>query len=432
MASLEDLVRPDGAMVSRQIFTDPEIYAQELDSIFAHCWLYLGHESQIRTPGDYITTYMAEDPVILCRDQNEQVRAFLNSCPHRGMKVCQSDAGNSKFFRCAYHGWTFANDGKLTGVPRLKDAYYGELAVETLGLIPVPRVESYRGFVFGCWDPHAVSLKEYLGDFTWYFDIVIERNLGELEVASGMQRYRATANWKVAADNFAGDDYHVLYTHASSFKLGLLPPYDTMGEYNVYFPNGHGMGDLPKLGQRYQDDLYVANQLGPEAVEYVQELYHKLERTLSPRQVEIFALGEGNIFPNFSWNDFSAFHGVGLFQWHPRGPHHIEVWETYAFDSQAPKVIKDIARVQFSQEQAAAGFFGQDDSGNFEQVTASTRGHVSKRYSYDYTMGIGHEGEIQVAGLPGNLGPHYSEQNQRNFYRTWLKWMSRSKKEALR
>ena len=95
----------------------------------------------------------------------------------------------------------------------------------------------------------------------------------------------------------------------------------------------------------------------------------------------------------------------------------------YAFDRAAPQSLKDIVRVQFSQEQAVSGFFGQDDQENFEQVTEATRGFISQRHSFNYTMGLGHEGEVQVPGLPGRIAPHYSEQNQRNFYRYWSELM---------
>jgi phenylpropionate dioxygenase-like ring-hydroxylating dioxygenase large terminal subunit len=107
-AELVDLER---RTVSPRVFTDPEVYRAEQERIFARCWLYVAHESQIPQPGDFVTNYMGEEPVIVCRDADGRVRVFLNSCRHRGMRVCRMDAGNTRMFHCPYHGWTY-NEGE--------------------------------------------------------------------------------------------------------------------------------------------------------------------------------------------------------------------------------------------------------------------------------------------------------------------------------
>src|SRR4051794_7205130 len=105
-----DLVDPDGGFVQRAIYVDREIYDLEQERIFARSWLYLAHETQLREPGDYITTFMGEDPVIVVRGADGQIQAFLNACRHRGMRVCRADEGNTSFFRCPYHAWTYSNE----------------------------------------------------------------------------------------------------------------------------------------------------------------------------------------------------------------------------------------------------------------------------------------------------------------------------------
>ncbi|HXG36957.1 MAG TPA: Rieske 2Fe-2S domain-containing protein, partial [Dehalococcoidia bacterium] len=124
------LVDNERGLISRRAFIDREVYELELERIFARCWLFLAHESMIPNPGDFFSTYMGEDPVIVIRDSAGKINAFINSCRHRGMKVCRADQGNAASFTCSYHGWTYGNDGKLIGVPNFQDAYFEELDLE--------------------------------------------------------------------------------------------------------------------------------------------------------------------------------------------------------------------------------------------------------------------------------------------------------------
>ena len=121
--AFSSIVDVDAGHISREIFVNEDIYRQEQEQIFAQACLFVGHDSQITKPGDYFVSSMGEESVILCRDREGRVHVFLNSCTHRGMKVCRYDEGNSPVFSCPYHGWSFATDGKLVGVPFFKDAY---------------------------------------------------------------------------------------------------------------------------------------------------------------------------------------------------------------------------------------------------------------------------------------------------------------------
>ena len=218
---LHDLVDADRGLVSTRIFIEREIYEQELERIFARCWLFLCHESQIPQPGDFFSTTMGEDPVLVVRDTNGEVHAFLNVCRHRGNRLCRADAGNANTFTCAYHGWTYRNDGRLVGVPFLKEAYYGALPREQWGLIPVAQLDRYRGLIFATFDPEAPPLREYLGEMTWYLDAFFDRREGGVEVIGGMHRWVMPCNWKFPAENFGGDAYHVQWTHLSAIKTSF-------------------------------------------------------------------------------------------------------------------------------------------------------------------------------------------------------------------
>ena len=156
------LANYEDGLLSRRIFSEQEIYQQELENIFARTWLFLCHDSQIPNRGDFFSTYMGEDPVLVTRDQDGQVRAFLNVCRHRGNRVCRADSGNASAFVCAYHGWTYGTDGKLIAVPSLKEAYYNELETDKWGLMPVAKLDTYKGFTFATFDPNAEPLLDFL------------------------------------------------------------------------------------------------------------------------------------------------------------------------------------------------------------------------------------------------------------------------------
>src|SRR5687767_10095579 len=115
-SSSDVLVDLKRGVVSRELFVNDEIYEQEQEQIFARSWLFVGHESQIPRAGDYFVSGMGEESVILTRDHRQQIHVFLNTCRHRGMKVCRYDEGNTTVFTCPYHGWSYATDGRLVGV----------------------------------------------------------------------------------------------------------------------------------------------------------------------------------------------------------------------------------------------------------------------------------------------------------------------------
>jgi len=121
------LVDMAAGRISREIFVNEEIYREELERLFARTWLFVGHESQIPKPGDFFVSGMGEESVILCRDRVGKVHVFLNSCRHRGMKVCRYDEGSTPVFTCPYHGWSYGTDGKLVGVPYFREAYHEKL-----------------------------------------------------------------------------------------------------------------------------------------------------------------------------------------------------------------------------------------------------------------------------------------------------------------
>jgi len=173
-ASLQrPLVDLERGTVSREIFVNRDIYGQELEKVFTRAWLFVGHESQVPNPGDFFTSRMGEESVILCRDKLDKIHVFLNSCRHRGMKVCRYEQGNTSLFTCPYHSWTYTTDGKLQGVPLYRTLYEG-LNREEWSLVEVGKLTNYKGTIWATWDRNAPDFLTYLGEAKAHLDQALD------------------------------------------------------------------------------------------------------------------------------------------------------------------------------------------------------------------------------------------------------------------
>jgi benzoate/toluate 1,2-dioxygenase subunit alpha len=145
---IQALIQP--GRVHRRVYADPDIFELELERIFGSAWIYVGHESQIKNPGDFIATRIGRKPLLLVRNAEGRIALLHNQCAHRGSMVVASERGHTSEFRCCYHGWTYHLDGRLKTVP-LQHGYPSHFDPKNpeFAMLRVPRVASYRGFVFG-------------------------------------------------------------------------------------------------------------------------------------------------------------------------------------------------------------------------------------------------------------------------------------------
>ncbi|NKQ51874.1 Rieske 2Fe-2S domain-containing protein [Amycolatopsis sp. K13G38] len=293
--------------VHRATMTDQGVYSEELAKIFARSWLYVGHESEVREPGDYVRRPVGGRPVFMVRGRKSgEVNVFHNTCSHRGAVVCRRDQGNAKIFQCFYHAWTFDTEGRLVGMPG-REAY-DEPAFDELGLAPVAKVESYRGFVFCCFDPGAAGLTEYLAGAREYLDLVVDGADGDVEIIKGTQQYGMAANWKLLVENSV-DGYHAASTHDTYFKYLVSLGTDlSVGVSGVTKALGNGHAVLEYEAPWGRPIAKWEPLFGDEARPDIERLRAGLARKYGEERAHRIADLNRNllIYPNLVINDIMA------------------------------------------------------------------------------------------------------------------------------
>jgi len=407
-----------------EIFNSALVFELEQRRLFSRAWLFLAHESELPDPGDYVLRSIAGNSVIVTRDESGAVHAFLNMCRHRGNEVCKAALGNSSHFRCSYHGWTYANDGRLIGVPNIRTVYdEGQLQRSEWGLLPV-RTDSYAGLVFGCLDPEAAPLDEYLGGFQFYLDLYLRPGPNGTEAYAPPDRWVTETDWKICAENFAGDGYHTPVAHQFGFQLGYYASSaNTHSEgYAVHIPGkGHGIG----LGR--------TPGMAPFSG-YPPEIVSAMERELSEGQLAIFRetrTAVGTVFPNLSLliQPFSVEPGqpglrfCTMRLWQPVGQGKMQMLSWCLVPKDASEDYKREAYRSYTLAFGQAGMFEQDDFDNWSRVTRAAGSSLCRDLSFPYLMGLGRSPVPDFPGPGVAVQPYMTETNFRNLWQTWLEYL---------
>lgn len=201
--------------VHKDVYSDPDVFEMEVRYIFERTWCFLGHESQIAQPHDWLSTWIARTPILVTRDGQGQVHAFINACRHKGAKLTRTERGNRKFHVCQYHGWVFGSDGRNGDIKNRRDGAYTEgFDIDSHDLIPVAKVASYKGLIFGSLSADVPELEDFLGESRFFIDLAMDQGEHGMELVPGRIEYAFDANWKLQLEN-GKDPYHLTSTHTS-------------------------------------------------------------------------------------------------------------------------------------------------------------------------------------------------------------------------
>jgi phenylpropionate dioxygenase-like ring-hydroxylating dioxygenase large terminal subunit len=285
--------------VNRAVLVEEDVFRDEMRSIFDRCWLYVGHESEIPKPGDFRARDVGNRPLVFWHSHDGVKRVFYNTCRHRGALVCRVPQGNSKSMNCFYHAWTYGSTGALNGLPG-EDGYGETFDRASMGLLSPAKVDSYRGFVFACFDRAAVDLRTYLAGAADYLDLIADQ-AEAMEIVPGAHEFSTDANWKLYVENSV-DGYHVLPLHVTYFEYleqaqGSRP---TLGALSEAFGLGNGHAALRLRGPWARPVARWTPALGAGNRERVEAAYTELVRKHGPERAELIG-GTDRIlliFPN--------------------------------------------------------------------------------------------------------------------------------------
>jgi phenylpropionate dioxygenase-like ring-hydroxylating dioxygenase large terminal subunit len=418
----------DEGLLPVEVFCDDKVFRAEMERIFGRVWVFVAHESEIPSSGDYVLRKIGLDTVIVARDDEGKVGVMLNHCRHRGSVVCHEDAGNTRHFKCPYHGWTYNLKGEFAGAPHFAEAYGKTLDRKAWGLRRAPKVESIHGFVFACLSEETPALRQYLGDTVKVLDAIFGLHPKGMRAIAPPERFTVRADWKSGAENFCGDAYHVSTTHVSAGLSDFIPDVRQvsviaraldMGNANSFIAH-----EITQWGPMFEYWAYPKEIVEQFDFSQVDPALRELVRK-SPPTI-------GTIFPNFSYLRFPqpAVQGsrpypfTSIRMWQPLAPGVMELWN-WQFEYAC---VDDAT----TKESYLAGVYGFGSGGIFEQDDTSVWEGIARAAASPWNRKDGAmlnyqqqrvEPDAEWKG-PGKFYRNiYGERLQEGFWRRWVKEM---------
>lgn len=373
-----------------RVFTDAAIHEREMERIFrGPTWSYLALEAEVAEPGSFKLVQVGNVPVVVSRDMQGEVRAFVNRCAHRGAQVVRQEFGRAENHACIYHQWNYDSAGNLCGVPYRRGlngcgGYPADFRPAQHGLQKL-RVALYKGVVFGTFSDDAPPLVDYLGpNIVAHLDRILVKPLKVL----GYHRQRISANWKLYFENIK-DPYHA----------GLLHTF--MATFGVYRSTQKGHTLLSPGGGH----AVVYSVTNTDSTESVVEAYkgtdNKYQADFALKAPQLlqwepdFHDGIGNlivsVFPNMVVHQI--LNTLATRQVRPLGPDALELYWTYfGFEDDAAE--RTAARLQQLNLVGPAGYISMEDGEAIRLVQQSIRGEAAEAASF---IEMGGRGPIEDA-----------------------------------
>jgi p-cumate 2,3-dioxygenase subunit alpha len=408
--------------VHRAAYRSQEVFEQERERVFGRCWLYIGHESEVEKPGDFVRRKVADRDLIFLRSRKAGLRAFYNSCTHRGVTICREKTGSNKVFTCPYHGWVFTTEGTLVD-QGLAGGYSPNFNEDgRYNLMSVPRLEGYRGFWFINFNKNAVDLETYLAGAKEILDLICDQTEVGHTLIGTPHEYTIKANYKYLAEN-SYDGYHAPETHRTYFefladRMRAAGNDEAVAQLMADYPKG-GRGAGLGMGHGYFE-AWVPNgkpvaqwipPWGPEAKEEIDRIRDRITQQFGPDRAKRICDNQKNliIFPNLVVNDHVSI-TVRMFQ--PESVDRMRVIAWAAGPKDEIPLLRKIRLDNFLTFLGPAGFATPDDNEMLELAQKGV-GHTAIEWS-DISRGMYDGGDLLT-----DSGP-WSDENQMRAY--WMQW----------
>jgi phenylpropionate dioxygenase-like ring-hydroxylating dioxygenase large terminal subunit len=410
---IDDLIQLEAGRVHASIYTDPEIFRDEMARIFFSTWVFIGHESEIPQPGSFKTTYIGQVPLILTRSDDGAVHVLVNRCVHRGATVCQLERGTAKAFRCEYHAWTYNVAGDLIGISRPEGYSEAERAQFPTALARAPRVDSCAGMIFASFSATGASLREHLGPAARHLENWAALSpTGSIEVAGGVWKTSYRGNWKIQVEG-SNEGYHPDFLHRVVEQVNkrnsaaAATPFVLSQNQALDLGHGHSLMEHPPANAsfRHETNEYVRQleaRLGPERT---QEVLAKTFRLL--------------VFPNLT---------ISTEQIRVVRPLAVDQTEVYQYHVRVPGAPDAVNVSRVRKHVDFAGPAGNGSPDDFEMFERIQEGFNSLQWPGAlpwvwFNRGMSTEGR----GEDGiRIGPTAGEVQQRSIYYEWKRLMGQT------
>lgn len=413
--------------VDRAVYFDPEVFAAEIETFFEGGWIYLCHESQLRKAGDYFAAQMGRQPVFIVRKKDGALGAFINACAHRGATLVPLQSGNAGTLTCRFHGWVFGLDGRCIKIKNEESGAYADPNCRAaFHLTAVPRLATYRGFVFGSLREDVSPLEDYLGPTKPWIDLMANQSPQGLEVLPGASTYVVRGNWKMQAENGV-DGYHVSTVHRvfantmanREAKLGLTGMQRTEA--------GRLTGIVPSGGFDFGNGhMAIWAQHTDPARRPIYEQKDRLERDLPREQVD-WILNRGRnlfLFPNLLLMDNPS---TQIRTIQPTAPDRAEVTVRCVAPVGESQAARAARLRKFEDFYLTTGMATSDDLAALEATHVGGYGRRARwndfaRGATAIVQGADNKDALAIGCEPATSTHNWDHESMyRGFYRNWMR-----------